>query len=107
MAAIVMNMACNMMGMGNAATPFGIKAMSELSKLNRYPGVASNAMVLFLAINTSSINLFPPTGTIFVRAAAESQNPFAIWLPTLFATTCSTIGAVAVYYLLLKLPMWR
>ena len=70
MAAMVMNMACNLMGLGNAATPFGIKAMSELAKINRFPGAASNAMVLFLAINTSSINLFPPTGTIFVRAAA-------------------------------------
>jgi spore maturation protein SpmA len=106
MAAMVMNMACNMMGLGNAATPFGIKAMSELAKINRYPGAASNAMVLFLAINTSSINLFPPTGTIFVRAAAGSENPFAIWLPTLMATICSTLGAVGVYYLLRKLPMF-
>jgi len=106
MAAMVMNMACNMMGLGNAATPFGIKAMSELAKINRHPGAASNAMVLFLAINTSSINLFPPTGTIFVRAAAGSENPFAIWLPTLMATTCSTLGAVTVYYLLRKLPMF-
>ncbi len=107
MAAMVMNMACNLMGLGNAATPFGIKAMSELAKINRYPGAASNAMVLFLCINTSSINLFPPTGTIFVRAAAGSMNPFAIWLPTLFATICSTLAAVAFYFLLVKLPMFR
>ncbi len=106
MAAMVMNMACNMMGLGNAATPFGIKAMSELAKINRHPGAASNAMVLFLAINTSSINLFPPTGTIFVRAAAGSDNPFAIWLPTLIATTCSTLAAVSFYYLLRRLPMF-
>jgi spore maturation protein SpmA len=107
MAAMVMNMACNLMGLGNAATPFGIKAMSELAKINAHPGAASNAMVLFLCINTSSINLFPPTGTIFVRAAAGSLNPFAIWLPTLFATTCSTLAAVAFYFLLVKLPMFR
>ncbi|MCS5619180.1 MAG: hypothetical protein NZ808_04910, partial [Myxococcota bacterium] len=50
MAAMVMNMACNLMGLGNAATPFGIKAMSELAKINRFPGAASNAMALFLAI---------------------------------------------------------
>ncbi len=106
MAAMVMNMACNLMGLGNAATPFGIKAMSELAKINRYPGAASNAMVLFLAINTSSINLFPPTGTIFVRAAAGSDNPFAIWLPTLIATTCSTLAAVTFYFLLRKLPVF-
>ncbi|MFT5443920.1 MAG: spore maturation protein SpmA [Myxococcota bacterium] len=107
MAAMVMNMACNLMGLGNAATPFGIKAMSELAKINRHPGSASNAMVLFLAINTSSINLFPPTGTIFVRAAAGSADPFAIWLPTLFATICSTLGAVGFYFLLRKLPMFK
>lgn len=107
MAAMVMNMACNLMGLGNAATPFGIKAMSELAKINRFPGAASNAMVLFLAINTSSINLFPPTGTIFVRAAAGSENPFAIWLPTLMATVCSTLGAVTFYYLLRNLPMFK
>ena len=107
MAAMVMNMACNLMGLGNAATPFGIKAMSELAKINRFPGAASNAMVLFLAINTSSINLFPPTGTIFVRAAAGSANPFAIWLPTLMATICSTLGAVSFYYLLRNLPMFK
>ncbi len=107
MAAMVMNMACNMMGLGNAATPFGIKAMSELARINTHPGAASNAMVLFLAINTSSINLFPPTGTVFVRAAAGSADPFAIWIPTLIATFCSTIGAVGVYFLLRKLPMFR
>jgi spore maturation protein SpmA len=107
MAAMVMNMACNLMGLGNAATPFGIKAMSELARINAHPGAASNAMVLFLAINTSSINLFPPTGTVFVRAAAGSEDPFAIWIPTLIATFCSTIGAVGVYFLLHKLPMFQ
>ena len=107
MAAMVMNMACNLMGLGNAATPFGIKAMSELARINAHPGAASNAMVLFLAINTSSINLFPPTGTVFVRAAAGSEDPFAIWIPTLIATFCSTIGAVGVYFLLRGLPMFR
>ena len=107
MAAMVMNMACNMMGLGNAATPFGIKAMSELAKINAHPGAASNAMVLFLAINTSSINLFPPTGTVFVRAAAGSEDPFAIWIPTLIATLCSTVGAVGVYFLLRGLPMFK
>ncbi len=107
MAAMVMNMACNLMGLGNAATPFGIKAMSELAKINAHPGAASNAMVLFLAINTSSINLFPPTGTVFVRSAAGSEDPFAIWIPTLIATFCSTLGAVTVYYLLRRLPVFR
>jgi spore maturation protein SpmA len=107
MSAMVMNMACNMMGLGNAATPFGLKAMVELSKLNRHSNTASDAMVLFLAINTSSITLFPPTGTMFVRAAAGSLHPEAIWVPTLIATTCSTLGAVTAYFLFRRLPMFR
>jgi len=94
MSAMIMNFAANILGLGNAATPFGIKAMVELDKLNPHPGVATNAMALFLAINTSSIVLFPPTGTIMVRVATESAAPFAIWIPTLFATFCSTIVAV-------------
>jgi spore maturation protein SpmB len=57
-------------------------------------------MVLFLAINTSAITLMPPTGTVAVRAAAQSADPFGIWIPTLIATTCSTLGAVGAFYLL-------
>jgi spore maturation protein SpmB len=96
-----------MMGLGNAATPFGLKAMVELSKLNRHAGTASDAMVLFLAINTSAITLVPPSGTIFVRAAAGSAQADAIYIPTLIATTCSTLAAVAAFYLLRKLPAFR
>ena len=79
MGSMVMNMASNMMGLGNAATPFGLKAMSELDRLNPNPGSASNAMVLFLAINTSAITLMAPTGTIMVRAAAGSAAPPSPW----------------------------
>jgi spore maturation protein SpmA len=100
MGAMVMNFATNMLGLGNAATPFGLKAMVELDRLNPYPGVATNAMVLFLAINTSAITLMAPTGTISIRAAAGSADPFAIWIPTLIATTCSTLGAILTFYLL-------
>jgi len=107
MGAMVMNMASNIFGLGNAATPFGLKAMSELEKLNPIPGSASNAMVLFLAINTSAITLFPPTGTIGVRLAAGSANPWSIWVPTLIATTCSTLAAVTAYFLLRGLPAFR
>ena len=107
MGAMIMNMASNMMGLGNAATPFGLKAMAELAKLNPHPGAASNAMVLFLAINTSAITLFPPLGTIAVRQAANSADPWAIWAPTLIATTCSTLTAVIAYYLLGRLPIFR
>ena len=100
MGAMVMNMASNILGLGNAATPFGLKAMVELNRLNRLPGVATDPMVLFLAINTSAITLMAPTGTMAVRAAAGSASPGAIWVPTLLATTCSTVAAVATYYLL-------
>lgn len=107
MGAMVMNMSSNMMGLGNAATPFGLKAMGELAKLNRMPGSATNAMVLFLAINTSAITIFPPFGTIAIRQAAESADPWAIWAPTLFATACSTVSAVVAYFALGKLSIFR
>jgi len=100
MGAMVMNFATNILGLGNAATPFGLKAMVELDRLNPRPGVATDAMAMFLAINASSITLMPPTGTIAVRAAAGSADPFAIWIPTLIATTCSTLAAVAAVYVL-------
>jgi spore maturation protein SpmA len=107
MGAMVMNMASNIFGLGNAATPFGLKAMVELAKLNAHPGTASNAMVLFLAINTSAITLLPPLGTMAVRSAAGSIAPDAIWVPTLIATTCSTLAAVGAYFLLRGLPAFR
>ena len=106
MTAMVMNFATNMLGLGNAATPFGLKAMRELETLNRHPGVASDSMVLFLSINATAITLFPPTGTMAVRAAAGSAAPEAIWVPTLIATTCSTLTAVAVFYLLRGWPRY-
>jgi spore maturation protein SpmB len=102
-----MNMASNMLGMGNAATPFGLKAMDELGKLNTRPGIATNAMVLFLAINTSAITILPPVGTIAIRAQTGSADPWAIWVPTLIATTCSTTAAVIAYYLLGRLPIFK
>ncbi|HEX5065286.1 MAG TPA: nucleoside recognition domain-containing protein [Myxococcota bacterium] len=98
MGAMVMNLASNVLGLGNAATPFGLKAMTELNRLNREPGVATDAMVLFLAINATSVTLMAPTGTAAVRAAAGSTAPLAIWIPTLIATACSTVTAVLVVY---------
>ncbi|MBF0195537.1 MAG: spore maturation protein, partial [Magnetococcales bacterium] len=86
-------MAANALGLGNAATPFGIRAMKELDRLNPNPGTATNAMALFLAINTSSVTLLP-TGVIAIRASAGSIDPAAILPTTLFATFCSTIVAV-------------
>ena len=93
MGAIIMNLSANVMGLGNAATPFGIRAMQELDKLNPHKGTATNAMALFLAINTSSVTILP-TGVIALRAAAGSTDPAGILPTTLFATVCSTAVAV-------------
>lgn len=93
MGAMILNMSANALGLGNAATPFGIRAMQELDKLNTRPGTATNAMALFLAINTSGVTLLP-TGVIAIRAAAGSADPAAILPTTLFATACSTIAAI-------------
>ncbi|WP_428354025.1 nucleoside recognition domain-containing protein [Methyloprofundus sp.] len=93
MGAMIMNMSANALGLGNAATPFGIRAMQELDKLNPVKGTASNAMVLFLAINTSSVTLLP-TGIIALRASAGSADPAGIIPTTLFATLCSTTAAI-------------
>ncbi|MCW8889668.1 MAG: spore maturation protein, partial [Sedimenticola sp.] len=93
MGAMILNMSANMLGLGNAATPFGIKAMQELNRLNPVKGCATDSMVLFLAINTSSITLLP-TGVIALRASAGSADPAGILPTTLFATLCSTVAAV-------------
>lgn len=107
MGAMVMNFSANMLGLGNAATPFGIKAMIELDRLNPHKGVATNAQALFLAINTSSIVLLPPTGTVMVRLAAGSEAPFAIWIPTLLATMASTTAALLACLVLARLRRFR
>jgi len=99
MGAMIMNLASNVLGLGNAATPFGLKAMAELQRLNRTPSSASDPMVLFLAINATSVSLFP-LGVIAVRASLGSASPEAIWVPTLLATTASTGTAVVLHFLL-------
>ena len=93
MGAMILNMSANALGLGNAATPFGIKAMQDLDTLNPRPGTATDSMVMFLAINTSSVTLLP-TGVIALRAAAGSTDPAGILPTTLFATMCSTLVAV-------------
>jgi len=93
MGAMILNMSANALGLGNAATPFGIRAMQELDRLNPCKGTATNAMALFLAINTSSVTLLP-TGVIALRAAAGSTDPAGILPTTLFATICSTTAAI-------------
>lgn len=92
---MVMNTAANILGMSNAATPFGLKAMTELKKLNRTPGVASNSMALFLAINTSGIVLVPTT-MIALRTSLGSKLPAAIFITTLTSAIMGTIAAILV-----------
>ncbi len=106
MGAMILNLAANALGLGNAATPFGIRAMQELNRLNDHRGTATNAMALFLAINTSSVTLLP-TGVIALRAAAGSSDPAAILPTTLFATLGSTLVAIAAAKLFRRLAPIR
>jgi spore maturation protein SpmA len=94
--AIVMNISANALGLDNAATPLGIKAMKELQKLNPLKDTASNAQILFLVINTSAVTLFPVT--IFTyRAQLGATNPTDVFIPILLATYASTlVGLLAV-----------
>jgi len=96
LAAIVMNISANALGLDNAATPLGIKAIKELQTLNPTPETASNAQILFLVINTSAVTLFPVT--IFTyRAQLGAANPTDVFIPILIATYMSTmIGLLAV-----------
>ncbi|MFO7448004.1 MAG: nucleoside recognition domain-containing protein [Ignavibacteriaceae bacterium] len=96
MGSIIMNISANMLGLGNAATPFGLKAMEELDKLNPNKGTATNSMITFLAINTAGMTLIPATA-IAVRAAAGSSDPAIIIGTSLFGSFCATvIGLTAV-----------
>ena len=106
MGAMLMNIAANMLGLGNAATPLGLKAMQELQKLNKFKDTATNAMATFLAINTSSVTLIPAT-VIGIMAAAGSTNPAAIIGPAIVATTISTTVAIIMAKLLQRLPRYR
>ncbi len=104
--AIIMNMAANMLGLNNAATPFGLKAMEELNKLSPKAGTATNAMVTFLAINTGGLVLIPATA-IAVRAASGSANPGIIIGTSIFGAACATVIGIAASRLLQKLPRYK
>jgi len=91
--AMIMNLAANMLGLSNAATPLGIKAMEELQELNPEKETASNAMVTFLVLNTAGIQFIPAT-IIGVLAAAGSKQPTAIISTTILSTFCGAIAAV-------------
>ena len=92
--AIIMNITANMMGLGNAATSFGIKAMEEMDRLNNEKGRASNDMALFLVLNAACIQLVPST-VLSIRAAAGSTNPGVIILPAIISTgTAAIVGVI-------------
>ena len=104
--AIIMNIAANMLGLSNAATPMGLKAMEELNKLNPKVGTATNAMVTFLAINTGGLILIPATA-IAVRAAAGSANPGIIIGTSIIGASAATIAGVVASKLLQRLPRYK
>jgi spore maturation protein A len=99
MGAMIMNVAANMLGLANAATPFGIRAMQELETLNPRPGVATDAQALFCALNTASVQLIPAT-VIALRTSAGSRAPGEIIGATLLASACAAAAAVAAAKLL-------
>jgi spore maturation protein SpmB len=101
---MVMNISANMLGLGNAATPFGLKAMEELDNLNPNKGTATNSMVTFLAINTAGMTIIPATA-IAVRAAAGSADPTIIIATSLFGSTCATIVGLSVAKLFERFPI--
>jgi spore maturation protein SpmA len=106
MGSMLLNMSANILGLGNAATPLGLKAMRDLESLNPRPGTATNAMCTFLAINTSSIQLIPATA-IAILAANGSSNPTAIIGTSILATTCGAVAAVAAAKTLQRLSFFR
>jgi spore maturation protein A len=103
---MIMNISTNMLGLSNAATPLGLKAMEELDKLNPKKGVATDAMCTFLAINTAGLTVIPATA-IAVRAAAGSSNPTVIVGTTIVGGLCSTIVGIIAAKLLQRLPVFR
>ena len=109
--AIIMNISANMLGLDNAATPLGLKAMAELQKENTTKDRASNAQILFLVLNTSGLTLIP-TSIIALRASAMAENnisgnPTDVFLPILIATFCSTIAGLIFVAIIQKINLFQ
>ena len=100
---IVLNMAANMLGLGNAATPWGLKGMQELQELNPQKDTATDAMCTFLAINTSSVQLILPATVVGLMGMTASQ----IFLPTIAATLLSTISAIIAVKILAQMKTFK
>ena len=106
MGAMILNITANMLGLTNAATPFGLKAMQALQKLNQNSNEASNAMCTFLAINTSSVQLIPTTAIAYL-AANGAKDPTDIIPSALLATLCSTLVALVTVRVLARLKPFQ
>lgn len=109
--AMIMNISANMLGLDNAATPLGLKAMKELQQENTDKNIASNAQILFLVLNTSGLTLIP-TSIIALRATAMAENnitgnPADVFLPILIATYCSTIAGLIFVSILQKINLFQ
>jgi len=100
---IVLNMAANMLGLGNAATPLGLKAMKELQELNKRKDTATDAMCTFLAINTSSVQIILPATVVGLMGAAANQ----IFITTIIATGLSTVAAIISVKILAKMNRFQ
>ena len=94
---IASNIAANMLGLGSAATPFGLKAMKELQKINKEKDTASVAMITFLVLNTAGVTIVPTT-VLALRIAHNSANPSEIIIPGVIATFCSSLGGLLLDY---------
>lgn len=105
MGSMMMNIAANMLGLSNAATPLGLKAMEDLEKLNRNPGIATNAMCTFLTVNTAGLQLIPAS-MIGLMASAGSSDPTAIIGTTFAATLVAVIAGVTAAKILERLPLF-
>jgi len=103
---MTMNLSANMLGLDNAATPLGLKAMQDLQTLNPEKDRASNAQILFLVLNTSSVTLFPITVFLY-RAQQGSTDPTAVFIPILIATSCSTMAGLLAVAWVQKIRLWE
>lgn len=106
MGSMTMNLSANVLGLDNAATPLGLKAMQDLQTLNPHKDTASNAQILFLVLNTSSVTLFPITVFLY-RAQQGASDPTSVFIPILIATCCSTLAGLLAVSVVQKIRLWE
>lgn len=106
MGSMIMNMSANMLGLDNAATPLGLKAMKELQDINPEKERASNAQIMFLVLNASGLTIIP-VSILALRASMGAQDPSDVFLPILIATFCSTLAGLLITSVIQKIPLFR